>query len=165
MAIPSNIKDYLLQKGANYSHKTHALAFTSQEVAEAEHVSGKEFAKTVILIADGRLIMCVLPADHIVDFEILKKQLGCMRLSLASEKEFIENFPSCEPGAMPPFGKLFQMPIYCDSALAKHGEIEFNAGTHADTIRMTYADFAKLEKPMVLRFSETRTGQRAGRNA
>jgi Ala-tRNA(Pro) deacylase len=66
---------------------------------------------------------------------------------------------------MPPFGKLFGLPVYCDSALAKQAEIEFNAGTHVDTIRMTYADFVKLENPTVVSFAEKRTGQHAARTA
>ena len=165
MAIPRNIKQYLFHNGVSYSHKTHAVAYTSQEVAQAEHVSGNEFAKTVVLDADGRMILSVLPADHVIDFDILKEQVGCTRLSLASEQAFIEQFPLCEPGAMPPFGKLFGMPLYCDSALAKHAEIEFNAGSHIDTIRLSYAGFAKLENPIILRFSEKRTGEPAARIA
>ena len=165
MAIPRNIKQYLFHNSVSYSHKTHAVAYTSQEIAQTEHVPGEEFAKTVVLDADGRLILSVLPADHIINLEILKNQIGCRHLSLASEIEFTEKFPSCELGAMPPFGKLFGIPLYCDSALSKQAEIEFNAGSHADTIRMTYAGFVKLENPVVLRFSEKRSGQPAARIA
>ena len=165
MAIPRNIKQYLLHNGVNYSHKRHAVAYTSQEVAQLEHVPGGEFAKTVVLEADGRMILAVLPADHVVNFEVLKRQLGCSNMSLAAEREFIKKFPASEVGAEPPFGKLFGIPVYCDSALAKHYEIEFNAGTHVDTIRMTYADFLKLENPTVVSFAEKRTGQYAARAA
>jgi Ala-tRNA(Pro) deacylase len=135
------------------------VAYTSQEVAQVEHIPGEEFAKTVVLDADGRMILSVLPADHIINFEVLKKQVGCRRLALVPERAFSERFSTCEPGAMPPFGNLFEMPLYCDSALAKQAEVEFNAGSHADTIRMTYADFAKLENPIMLSFSERRIGQ------
>jgi Ala-tRNA(Pro) deacylase len=111
------------------------------------------------------MILGVLPADHVINFEILKRQLRCSKLSLASEREFIEKFPGCEPGAMPPFGKLFELPVYCDSSLAKQADIEFNAGTHVDTVRMTYAAFVKLENPTVVSFAEKRTGQHAARTA
>ena len=165
MAIPRNIKQYLFHNNASYSHKRHSVAYTSQEVAQAEHVPGGEFAKTVVLQADDRMIFAVLPADYVINFEILKRQVGCAKMSLASEREFIEKFPACEPGAMPPFGNLFELPVYCDSALAKQAEIEFNAGTHVDTLRMTYATFVKLENPTVVSFSEKRTGQHAARTA
>jgi Ala-tRNA(Pro) deacylase len=165
MAIPRNIKQYLLNNDATYSPKKHSVAYTSQEIAQVEHVPGGEFAKTVVLEADERMIFAVLPADHVIDLEILKKQAGCSKVSLVSERKFIEKFPDCEPGAMPPFGKLFGLPVYCDSALAKQAEIEFNAGTHVDTVRMTYGTFVKLENPIVVSFSEKSTGQHARRTA
>jgi Ala-tRNA(Pro) deacylase len=158
MAIPRNIKQYLLHNAVNYSHKGHPVAYTSQEVAQVEHIPGAEFAKTVVLQADDRMILAVLPADHVINFDVLKRQVRCSKLTLASEGEFIERFPASEPGAMPPFGKLFGLPVYCDSALAKQAEMEFNAGTHVDTIRMTYADFVKIENPIVASFAEKRSG-------
>ena len=165
MAIPRNIKQYLFHNAVSYSHKRHSVAYTSQEVAQVEHIPGAEFAKTVVLQADDRMIFAVLPADHVINFDVLKRQVRCSKLSLASEREFIEKFPASEPGAMPPFGKLFGLPVYCDSALAKQAEMEFNAGTHVDTIRMTYAGFVKLENPTVVSFAEKRTGQHAARTA
>ena len=165
MAIPRNIKQYLLHNGVSYSHKRHSVAYTSQEIAQAEHIPGAEFAKTVVLQADDRMIFAVLAADHVINFEVLKRHVGCAKMALASEREFIEKFPASEPGAMPPFGKLFGLPVYCDSALAKQAEMEFNGGTHVDTIRMTYAGFVKLENPTVVSFAEKRTGQHAARTA
>ena len=130
MAIPHSIKQYLLDNGISYAHKTHLVAFTSQQTAQVEHLPGGEFAKSVVLQADGRMILAVLPGDQFINLDRLKTQIGCGKLSVATEREFIDKFPSCEPGAMPPFGKLFGLPVYCDSALSKRAEIEFNAGTH-----------------------------------
>jgi Ala-tRNA(Pro) deacylase len=158
MAIPRNIKQYLFHNNVSYQHKTHSVAYTSQAVAEVERVPGREFAKTVVLQADERMVLAVLPGDHAINLEVLKKQIGCGKLSLPAESEFVDKFPSCQPGAMPPLGKLFGLPLYCDTALAKQSEIEFNAGTHTDTVRMTYANFAKLENPLMLSFSEKPKG-------
>lgn len=165
MAIPKKIKDYLSENAVNYRHKTHPVAFTSQEIAAVDHVPGKELAKTVILRADERLIMALLPADRIIDMAALKKEIGCRKLVLAFEREFIERFPACKPGAMPPFGKLFGLPLYCDRSLSKELEIEFNAGTHADTIRINFAEFERLETPVLLDFSEKYAGKTKDRAA
>jgi Ala-tRNA(Pro) deacylase len=54
---------------------------------------------------------------------------------------------------MPPFGNLYDMPVYSDESLTRDPEIVFNAGTHRDTIRMRYADFARLVQPEVLRLA------------
>jgi len=165
MAIPRNIKQYLFENDVPYSQKTHSVAYTAQEVAQVERVPGGEFAKTVVLQADRRLILAVLPADHVINLDALKRQIHCGTLSLVPEKEFIETFPACQPGAMPPFAKLFGLPLYCDSALSEHSEIEFNGGTHIDTIRMKYDNFIELENPRVFSFSEKQTGQRTARTA
>ena len=163
MQTPRRIRQYLFQQNVAYAHYVHPVAYTSQEIAETERIPGGEFAKTVVLHADDRMILAVLPADRVINFEMLKKQIGCGKLSLASEREFMQKFRECEPGAMPPFGRLFRLPLYCDTALAKREEIEFNAGTHVDTIRMKYAGFVKLENPIMLSFSERRVGQPAAR--
>jgi Ala-tRNA(Pro) deacylase len=72
-------------------------------VAEAGHVSGKEMAKAVILMADGRLVMAVIPGDKMVDLEKAEHALGVDSVRLAEEGEFAASFPDCEPGAEPPF--------------------------------------------------------------
>jgi Ala-tRNA(Pro) deacylase len=38
----------------------HAVAYTAQEVAAAEHTSGRTVAKVVMAFADERLVMLVL---------------------------------------------------------------------------------------------------------
>ncbi len=70
-------------------------------------------------------------------------------MRLATEREFAELFPQCEPGAMPPFGNLFGLPVFVDASLAADDKIVFQAGTHTDTVRLRYADFAALAQPWV----------------
>ena len=165
MAVPKVIKNYLLDRRAAYSQKIHPVAYTAQEIAAVDHIPGGELAKTVLLNADGQLIMAVLPADHDVNMEVMKTRIGCNHLTLAAEREFIERFHPCQPGAMPPFGGLFGLPIFCDRALAEKREIEFNAGTHIDTIRMLFSEFAQLETPVMTDFSEKQTGKDRSRAA
>ena|SRR5437870_459335 len=165
MAIPRNIKQYPLHNNVRYAQRRHPAAYTSQEIAQVERIPGEEFAKTVILKADQGFVMAVVPADHVIDIERLRTQVGWGRLVLATEGEFGDLFPFCEPGSMPPFGKFFGMPVYCDAALAEEREIEFNAGTHMDTIRMTFSSFSKLENPLLLNFSEKCRTERAVRSA
>ena len=51
---------------------------------------------------------------------------------------------------MAPFGNLYGLPVYVDKSLAEDKEIVFNAGTHVDTIRIKYADFARLVRPAII---------------
>ena len=51
---------------------------------------------------------------------------------------------------MPPFGNLYDLPVYVDVSLTEDPSIVFQAGTHTETMRIRYADFARLVKPTVL---------------
>jgi Ala-tRNA(Pro) deacylase len=150
MSIAKRVKDYLEQTGVSYSHCTHRLAYTAQEVAAVQHVPGKEMAKTIVLKADSEFVMVVLPAVMKINMKVLRDELPFAHVELATESEFAKLFPDSERGAMAPFGNLYGLPVYVDRSLAEDAEIVFNAGTHVDTIRIKYADFSRLVKPVIV---------------
>jgi Ala-tRNA(Pro) deacylase len=76
------------------------------------------------------------------------------RLRLATEEELGKLFPDCERGAMAPFGALFGLPVYVDNRLAEQEMIELTGGTHRDSLRMPYREFARLADPIVRHFGE-----------
>lgn len=154
MSIPRRIRDYLDSQKAPYEWLPHPQAFTAQEVAHSLHVSGKRLAKTVILDADGRLVMAVLPASHRLIISELKAALEVRRLEMLPESELAKIFPDCDLGAIPPFGNLYGIEVWVDRTVEESGELVFTAGTHVDAVRMKYSDYAELVKPHVGRFSE-----------
>ena len=153
MPILTKLKEFLDANGVAYEVRSHPKAFTAQEVAAAEHVPGREMAKVVIVRAGREFLMAVLPAPHKVDLGQLGAAAGKSDLRLATEAEFADLFPQCEAGAMPPFGNLYGLPIWVDEALTRDRDISFNAGTHEQTVRMAYADFARLAQPRVASFA------------
>jgi Ala-tRNA(Pro) deacylase len=150
MSIAQRVKDYLDEQGVPFTYCTHRLVYTAQEVAEAQHVPGREVAKVVVLKADDRFIMVVLPAVNKLDLEALRNELPFHRIKMAREDEFASLFPDSHVGAMPPFGNLYGLPVYVDCGLSDDEEIVFNAGSHFETIRMRYSDFERLVKPVVV---------------
>lgn len=152
MSISKKLKDFLDAHGIKYTIITHPTAYTAQEIAAAMHVHGKELAKSVILKADGKFIMAVLPATQQIAFNLLREALGAKEVELATETEFQDLFPDCEIGAMPPFGNLYNVPVYVASLLTQDEEIIFNAGSHTEAIKMSYKDFERLVKPTVAKF-------------
>jgi Ala-tRNA(Pro) deacylase len=147
------LKEFLDQNGVKYVSITHSPAFTSQEVAQSAHIKGRDFAKTVIVDLDGQLAMAVLPANRKVVLQDLRDVTGSDRARFATEEQFRQLFPECEVGAMPPFGNLYGMEVFVADSLAKEREIAFNAGTHTEVLKLSYADFARLVKPNVLTFT------------
>ena len=125
---------------------THSRAFTMQETAAATHIPGKELAKAVIVEIDGKLAMAVLPGSQRVDLDLLREAVG-------AESAFKDRFPECDLGAMPPFGNLYDMPVYVADSLTEDEEIAFNAGSHTELVKMSYRDFERLVQPRVMHFA------------
>jgi Ala-tRNA(Pro) deacylase len=148
------IKAFLDENEVRYVSIQHSRAYTAQEVAESAHVPGHEIAKTVMVKLDGTLAMAVVPAVFNVDLELLRGAAGAGTATLASEDEFKTRFPDCQPGAMPPFGNLYGMRVYADEGLSDEEMIAFNAGSHVEIIRMTYADFERLVEPKLARIAD-----------
>jgi Ala-tRNA(Pro) deacylase len=153
MAIPESIRKFVETRGVGFTPIHHRLAYTAQEEAAAAHVPGREWAKTVVCIADGKPVLVLLPAHDRLDLGALREASGARHVRLAEEKEFSACYPDCETGAMAPFGPLYGQTVYVDEALTTDPEITFHAGTHVDAIRMKYADFANLVHPVPARIS------------
>jgi len=145
----SKLREFLDSHQIKYLVISHSLAYTAQGVAALAHVSGKKLAKTVIVKIDGVLAMAVVPASLHVDLELLKRLTGAQTAEIASEREFKDAFPDCETGAMPPFGNLYDMPVYADESLAEYDEITFSAGTHRELVRMSWKDMVRLVSPTI----------------
>ena len=148
----TRLRHFLRLYRVPYSVITHAPAFTSQETAAVLHVPGREVAKTVVLEGKKQSYLAVLPASYQVDLARFSTIVG-EPVRLASEEKIRDLFPDCELGAVPPFGRLYGVPVYMDVALAVGREIVFPAGSHSDAVRMAYSDFEDLARPEICSFA------------
>ena len=153
MTILRKLKDYLEKNQVSYEVGIHQEVFTAQEIAAAQHVPGRQMAKVVMVKADGKMVMLVLPASYRVELRKLKDVLDCKKVGMAKEKEFQDLFPDCEVGAMPPFGNLYNMEVWVDKMLTEDASIVFQAGNHIETMRIKYSDYVRLVNPKVGDFS------------
>jgi len=156
MTCKERLESYLRGQQVLYEVQHHRTTYTTHDTAVTEHIPDALMAKVVIVSAADQLAMLVLPATETVDVARVSAVLGMPSVRLAHEWEFFDAFPDCELGAMPPFGNLYGLPVFVDQALAANETIVFAAGTHTDTIRMAYADFARLVKPVVAAFGRPR---------
>lgn len=153
MANPDALKSFLEQEKIHYEVLKHPEAFTAQEVAHAVHKTGKVLAKTVVIDADGKHVMVVVPANHKVKLDAVKKLLGSKEVRLSPEENLYGLFPDCDLGAMPPIGSLYNMKVLVSSALSENPEIIFNACTHTDCVKMAFSDFQRLVVPTLAEVS------------
>jgi Ala-tRNA(Pro) deacylase len=153
MKCKERLEQYLRENDVPFEVMTHPQRYTMQEVAAALHVSGKQVAKVVMVKADGEMVMLVLPAPYRLHFAKVRTMLGVKKVKLAKEGEFDGLFPDCAPGAMPPFGNLYDVPVHVDQTLTEQQSVVFRIGTHQETMRIAYADLARLAQPTVGEFS------------
>jgi len=153
-AVSTRLRTFLEERKVPFEVVHHRLDFTAQEAAADTRTHGREFAKSVVLRMDGRFILVVLPAHHRVNLEKVRVALGGEEIRLASEKEMSAIFVDCEIGAEPPFGNLYELPVYASPAITEARHITFNAGTHEDVVRMDIKEFERLVRPIVIDFAD-----------
>lgn len=149
--IAPRLKELLDQNGVSYHCIPHPITYHADSTAAATHVTSHQFAKTVIVKADGHLCMVVLPASDRIHVEDLRAGLGARSLELATEQEVQRAIPDCEVGAMPPFGDFYGMDVFVSPHLREDEEIVFNAGSHSEAVRMHYRDYERLAHPNPMR--------------
>src|SRR5262249_3923503 len=96
--------------------------------------------------------LAVLPAALRVDLAAVSEQLG-LPVRLGGEHEVVRLFNDCEWGAVTPFGHLYGLTTLLDTSFAPDSTIVFEAGRHAEAIRMTCRDLERLEQPRRLRLA------------
>jgi len=142
------IETFLKQSGASFTVSRHEPVFTSEQAAAVRGTSLASGAKALVIKAGEKFVHIVLPADRKLDSKKARDVFGVKSIRFASKQE-VEQLTGLQPGSIPPFGSLFNLPTYCDPALGENPSINFNAGDHAISVQMSYADYVAVEKPML----------------
>jgi Ala-tRNA(Pro) deacylase len=153
MQCQEQLEQYLHENQAGYQIQHHLQAETARQVAEREYVSGRRVAKSVVVVADHRNILLVLPASCPVDLTGIHDLLQVCDVHLASEEDLCSLFTNRSIGAIALSGNLSQLPVYVEEHLTRQESIVFPAGTCTETMSLAYADFARLIRPTVAWFA------------
>lgn len=148
LSSDSWVGKYLEAHFIRFEEHRHNSAFTSQEVAQAEHVSGHRVAKVVVGMSGQTPCLLVLPASCMVDLELARKSTGMSDLRFASEYEIEEYFPDCQVGAIPPLPKWKGVKLYMDPSMRHPGNFLFQAANHENVISMRFSDWYEIVNPI-----------------
>jgi Ala-tRNA(Pro) deacylase len=140
------LESWLQQEAVEFSVLRHEPVFTSEQAAAVRGTPLSSGAKALVLKAGDAFLLAVLPADRKLDSKKAREALGGKSLRFASKEEVMQ-LTGLEPGSIPPFGSLFALKTYCDPALAENSSINFNAGDHAISVQMPYAEYVRVEAP------------------
>jgi len=143
VSIAVTVQDYLAREGVPYDTILHEHTGGSTHSAQAAHIPGDRLAKCVMLEDDKGYVMAVVPATHKVALRALRRELN-RNLGLATDRELIELFKDCEPGALPPLGLAYGIDTILDDSLVGAPEIYFEGGDHRVLVHMSGSDFFRL---------------------
>ena len=150
ISVYQKIIDKLDKSQIKYQHYEHKPVFTSEDSARIRGTTMHQGAKALVMQADNKVILFVLPADLKADVSKLGELIGVKKLILAS-KDLVETKTGLEIGSIPPVGSVMGLKTYTDSRLSENEEIAFNAGRHDRSIKMRYEDFLRIENPEVVK--------------
>lgn len=153
MSVAQRLKRALDAREIPYQTIPHRPGYTATAAATETHTPRQEFAKVVVVWADGQFAMAVLPADHQVRLTELRREMAAHEIRLATEDEIARLCPDCEVGAEPPLGNLYGLPVFLSSWLTGDEAITFHGGTHREAVRMKLQDYMNLVRPRVIDFS------------
>ncbi|PIR42614.1 hypothetical protein CO058_03050 [candidate division WWE3 bacterium CG_4_9_14_0_2_um_filter_35_11] len=160
-SLYSKIKKTLDSKKINYNELRHEAVFTSEEAAKIRGGNPEEGAKALIFSGkrsgqnEKIFLQLVIQGTKRVDKEKFKARFGFENLKMASSED-VEKVSGVKPGAVAPFGNLFEpeVQVFVEAGIIRTNEIEFNAGDHKISIRMNTGDWVKIVKPTLGKFAE-----------
>ena len=144
--------------GCWHERFSHAPVRTSEEAAAARPgYSLTQGAKAIILRVkrgkrDKRFVMLVLPADRRFDSKLVKAHFQARDIRFATEAEALSLTGGVQPGGVPPFGGIFDLPLYATPQLFDQERIVFNAGDRRFSLAMRSADYRRLAAPEIFPF-------------
>ena len=152
-SVLQRVTHLLDERGVAYDVLRHEPVYTSEEAARVRGTPLASGAKALICKGDDRMVLFVLPADRKLASKQIRRERRWRKLRFASAEE-VQQLTGLAPGAIPPFGSLFDLPTLCDARLSENTTINFNAGDHAVSVSMRYADYVNVENPELGSFAE-----------
>ena len=152
------IKALLDAEACWYETFQHQPVRTSEEAAATRPGYGlHQGAKAIILRVkrsknDKFFVMLVFPADRKFDAKSVKDYFAARDIRFANEDEVAALTGGIQPGGVPPFGNLFDLPVYATPELLALERIVFNAGDRRFSLAMRSADYRQLVQPEVFSF-------------
>ena len=148
--IVNTIRSLLDEYAILYQYMEHKAGKTSEEMAVIrKDFSPSEGAKALILMIDSGPIQVVVPGDKKFNNSKLKKVTGTKDIRFANSEELNKLTKGILPGAVPPFGNLFGIPVYADETIFLNKQIVFNCGERTASISMQSDDYKKIVRPII----------------
>jgi Ala-tRNA(Pro) deacylase len=150
--VTDRVEALLREAGVTFRLYSHAPVFTSAEAARVRGTTPEEGAKALLVKADEQFYLVVISGVLRVDNKALRRLLGVHGVRFATAEELLQ-LTGCRPGAVPPLGNLFDLPVLMDESLRRCEQVSFNAGSNSWSVTMRREDLERLIQPRVGAFA------------
>jgi len=137
----------------SYKELNHEPVFTSEQASSIRGISADAGAKSLLIKAEDKFILAVLPGSARLDSSKLRKILGVKNMRFAKEDEVLEMM-GCTIGACYPFGQIFNVDMLVDHKLSQNEHIFFNPALHTKSIKISWEDYKKITNPQIVDISK-----------
>jgi Ala-tRNA(Pro) deacylase len=150
--VHRSLVELLEREGVEFRLSHHEPVTTSVEAAAVRGVDLSSGAKAMLVKGRAGFVLAVLAADRKVDWKRLAPLAGGKGARFADDDELREA-TGLTKGAVPPFGTLFGLRTLYDESLLEVETVNFNAGTHSDSVSMLRDDMVRVGGGEVADFS------------
>jgi Ala-tRNA(Pro) deacylase len=155
MAILKKLEKFLKDNKIQYQEVNHRTVYTAHDKAATLRVPEKTIGKTLVIKTDGDLALVLIPGNKNFDKVKFKKiindwckkagQKPVKNIDFASEVLMKNHLKGVKVGAIPPFAKLWKLPVFIDKALTKEKEVILNSGNYNSSVKIKQKEFKKLD--------------------
>jgi Ala-tRNA(Pro) deacylase len=138
-------------EGVEYRLTHHEPVTTSEAAAAARGVGLNTGAKAMVVKGKDGFALVVLAADRKVDWKLLAPLVGKSPRFASAEE--LQELTGLSKGAVPPFGGLFGLRTIYDESLLDVEWVNFNAGSHTDSVSMRREDMIRIGGGEIRSFS------------
>jgi Ala-tRNA(Pro) deacylase len=142
-ALYAELLALLRREAADFRLTRHDPVTTSAEAAAVRGAELRSGAKAMLVKTKAGFVLVVLAADRKVDWKLLAPLVGDKGARFAFDDE-LRQATGLSKGAVPPLGLLFGLRTIYDESLLEVETVNFNAGTHTDSVTMARQDLIRI---------------------
>jgi Ala-tRNA(Pro) deacylase len=142
----------LRSEGVDFRVTQHEPVSTSAEAAAVRGAELRSGAKAMLVKTKTGFVLAVLAADRKVDWKRLAPLVSDKGARFATDEELSQS-TGLSKGAVPPLGVLFGLRTIYDRSLLDVETVNFNAGSHTDSVSMSRDDLVRIGGGEVADFS------------
>ncbi len=152
--LPAKLVKYLEDYGVKHEILEHKVVYTAIDAANTLKKEMDKIAKSLVVKADKDYFLILVPADHNIDFDKVKKVISKLKakevktVKIPGEK-IVENALKVKAGTLTAFGKLHKLPVILDKKFEKVKKIVLSSGSLNHSVEMAVKDFIKMEEAVL----------------